>query len=183
MQCFQKDPNLRVGAKKLLKHNWIVGCRRSDAPVAKASADFDQAVEEVKQWNKALTSSEGHLRTSLGPDTSGFMSNGHPTSRFAAQDRSGQSGATTAKGPFTLAKPRPTAEYFRYPELAGELPTMHAIGQFGVFMGCKLAIALTECQTTTTGMTILLRQSHPALCSCLTSSPRITSAVCSQLID
>ena len=119
MQCFQKDPNLRVSAKKLLKHNWIVGCRRSDAPVAKASADFDQAVEEVKQWNKALTSSEGHLRASFGADGSTFAPNGHP-SRFAAQERSVSSGATTAKGPFTLAKPRPTAEYFRSPELAGE---------------------------------------------------------------
>ncbi|KAM0333375.1 hypothetical protein ACHAQA_002036 [Verticillium albo-atrum] len=39
MQCFQKDPNLRVTARKLLKHPWI-------------------AVEEVKQWNKALKSSE-----------------------------------------------------------------------------------------------------------------------------
>ena len=120
MQCFQKDPNLRVSAKKLLKHNWIVGCRRSDAPVAKASADFDQAVEEVKQWNKALTSSEGHLRASFGADGTSFTPNGHPSSRFAAQERSGPGGAMTAKGPFTLAKPRPTAEYFRSPELAGE---------------------------------------------------------------
>ncbi|KAG7145613.1 Cytokinesis protein sepH like [Verticillium longisporum] len=49
MQCFQKDPNLRVTARKLLKHPWI-------------------AVEEVKQWNKALKSSESSLRASTGSD-------------------------------------------------------------------------------------------------------------------
>lgn len=111
MQCFQKDPNLRVSAKKLLKHNWIVGCRRSDAPVAKASANFSQAVEEVKQWNKALTSDTNNLRASTGSD-SGPPQQNHP------QTRSGLN--TPAKGPLTLAKPRPTAEDFRSPELAGK---------------------------------------------------------------
>lgn len=120
MQCFQKDPNLRVSAKKLLKHNWIVGCRRSDAPVAKASANFNQAVEEVKQWNKALTSSEGNLRALSGSETGGTLHNGHP-SRLAGQEPSRSATSTPAKGPFTLAKPRPTAEDFRSPELAGRL--------------------------------------------------------------
>ncbi|KAK7989548.1 hypothetical protein PG989_009863 [Apiospora arundinis] len=111
MQCFQKDPNLRVSAKKLLKHNWIVGCRRSDAPVAKASANFSQAVEEVKQWNKALTSDNNNLRASTGSD-SGPPQQNHP------QTRSGLN--TPAKGPLSLAKPRPTAEDFRSPELADD---------------------------------------------------------------
>lgn len=121
MQCFQKDPNLRVSAKKLLKHNWIVGCRRSDAPVAKASANFNQAVEEVKQWNKALTSSEGNLRVSSGSELGGTLHNVHPTSRLAGQEQSRSATSTPAKGPFVLAKPRPTAEDFRSPELAGRL--------------------------------------------------------------
>ncbi|RYO78745.1 hypothetical protein DL766_008488 [Monosporascus sp. MC13-8B] len=120
MQCFQKDPNLRVSAKKLLKHNWIVGCRRSDAPVAKASANFNQAVEEVKQWNKALTSSEGNLRVPSGPDTSGLSHNGHSTPRYGTQEQSRSNMSTPAKGPFTLAKPRPTAEDYRSPELADD---------------------------------------------------------------
>src|SRR3954447_24614487 len=59
MQCFQKDPNLRVSARKLLKHAWIVGSRRSDAPIAKQPANFNEAVEEVKQWNEALRSPTG----------------------------------------------------------------------------------------------------------------------------
>lgn len=122
MQCFQKDPNLRVSAKKLLKHNWIVGCRRSDAPVAKAPSNFNQAVEEVKQWNKALISSESNLRSSAGSDSGPSMLHGiqHPHSRPPAQEGPKSNTATPAKGPFTLAKPRLTAEDFCSPELAGE---------------------------------------------------------------
>lgn len=105
MQCFQKDPNLRVSARKLLRHAWIVGCRRADAPVSKAPDNFTQAVEEVKQWNKALESSEPNLRASGGSDTVGQM-------RYT--------GGTPAKGPLSLAKPKPGAEAFLTPELADD---------------------------------------------------------------
>ncbi|EHK39492.1 hypothetical protein TRIATDRAFT_231437 [Trichoderma atroviride IMI 206040] len=91
MQCFQKDPNLRVSARKLLRHAWIVGCRRTDAPVSKPPANFNEAVEEVKQWNKALNSSGTSLRVSTGSDG---------LSRY--------SGATP-KGRLSLAKPRLSA--------------------------------------------------------------------------
>ncbi|KAK3308946.1 uncharacterized protein B0T15DRAFT_123834 [Chaetomium strumarium] len=110
MQCFQKDPNLRVSARKLLRHAWITGCRRSDAPVSKAPSNFSQAVEEVKQWNKALKSSENNLRVSIGSDGGGLPGHAHrPTL------------ATTAKMPLNLAtKQRPTANAFRSPELADD---------------------------------------------------------------
>lgn len=104
MQCFQKDPNLRVTARKLLRHAWITGCRRTEAPVSKAPANFSDAVEEVKQWNKALKSSESSLRASTGSESG-------PSTRFL--------GGTPAKGSLTLAKPRPGAEAFSKPELAG----------------------------------------------------------------
>ncbi|KAI0096129.1 hypothetical protein GGR51DRAFT_567474 [Nemania sp. FL0031] len=120
MQCFQKDPNLRVSAKKLLKHNWIVGCRRSDAPVAKAPGNFSQAVEEVKQWNKALTSSDSNLRASAGSDSGGPPQHGQQNPRLVSHEHSKSNLPTPAKGPFTLAKPRPTAEDFRTPELADD---------------------------------------------------------------
>lgn len=111
MQCFQKDPNLRVSARKLLRHAWITGSRRSDAPVAKAPSNFSQAVEEVKQWNKALRSSETNLRVSVGSDNSGPPAQAHRPNL-----------ATAARPPLTLAtKQRPTADAFRSPELAGEL--------------------------------------------------------------
>ncbi|KAH6696972.1 cell division control protein [Plectosphaerella plurivora] len=116
MQCFQKDPNLRVSARKLLRHAWIIGCRRSDAPVSKAPSDFNQAVEEVKQWNKALKSSETSLRASTGSD--GGMPG--PPSRFNASDPHRPSLINPAKGPLALAKPRPSAEAFRSPELADD---------------------------------------------------------------
>lgn len=122
MQCFQKDPNLRVSAKKLLKHNWIVGCRRSDAPVAKAPSNFNQAVEEVKQWNKALTSSETNLRASTGSDSGGVMGHGQQAARFGVQDPSRSSANTPAKGPFSLSKPRPVAGDFSAPEAASMCP-------------------------------------------------------------
>ncbi|PQK13694.1 hypothetical protein BB8028_0004g06250 [Beauveria bassiana] len=103
MQCFQKDPNLRVTARKLMKHAWIIGCRRADAPVTKPPANFNEAVEEVKQWNKALNSSETHLRTSTGSDAT-------PALRFP--------GGTPAKGPLSLQKSKFGVQAFKTPELA-----------------------------------------------------------------
>ncbi|KAM0555158.1 hypothetical protein ACHAPJ_006510 [Fusarium lateritium] len=106
MQCFQKDPNLRVTARKLLRHAWITGCRRTtQAPVSRTPANFSDAVEEVKQWNKALKSSESSLRASTG-------SEGGPPTRFL--------GGTPAKGSLSLAKLRPGAEAFSKPELADD---------------------------------------------------------------
>ncbi|KAK3903100.1 hypothetical protein C8A05DRAFT_33180 [Staphylotrichum tortipilum] len=106
MQCFQKDPNLRVSARKLLRHPWITSCRRSDAPVSKAPSNFSQAVEEVKQWNKALKSSENNLRASTGSDS---VAPGHRA-------------ANLAKMPLSLAasKQRVAAEAFRSPEVADD---------------------------------------------------------------
>lgn len=107
MQCFQKDPNLRVSARKLLRHAWIIGCRRVDATISQAAPDnFTQAIKEVKQWNKALESSEPNLRASTGSDSAG----GPP--RYT--------GGTPAKGPLSLAKSKPGAEAFLTPELAGK---------------------------------------------------------------
>ncbi|KAH8428801.1 serine/threonine-protein kinase [Aspergillus melleus] len=75
MQCFQKDPNLRVSAKKLLKHPWIVNARRSDSVVPKKSTEYEEAVKSVQEWNEALRSpSAGTLRK---PQYSG----GLPSSR------------------------------------------------------------------------------------------------------
>ncbi|KAF4979000.1 hypothetical protein FZEAL_4731 [Fusarium zealandicum] len=105
MQCFQKDPNLRVTARKLMRHAWITGCRRTEAPVSRAPANFSDAVEEVKQWNKALKSSESSLRASTGSETG-------PSTRFL--------GGTPAKGSLSLAKLRPGAGAFSKPEQADD---------------------------------------------------------------
>lgn len=73
-------------------------------PVSKAPDNFTQAVEEVKQWNKALESSEPNLRASSGSENLA-------ASRYM--------GGTPAKGPLSLAKPKPGTEAFLTPELAG----------------------------------------------------------------
>ncbi|OJK02523.1 hypothetical protein ASPACDRAFT_24836 [Aspergillus aculeatus ATCC 16872] len=75
MQCFQKDPNLRVSARKLLKHPWIVNARRTDSVVPKKSTEYEEAVKSVQEWNEALRSPEmGTLRKPFRFDTQGSAS-------------------------------------------------------------------------------------------------------------
>ncbi|PYH95131.1 cell division control protein Cdc15 [Aspergillus ellipticus CBS 707.79] len=72
MQCFQKDPNLRVSARKLLKHPWIVNARRSDSVVPKKSTEYEEAVKSVQEWNEALRSPDtGTLRKPYRYDNQG----------------------------------------------------------------------------------------------------------------
>ncbi|OJD14312.1 STE/STE11/CDC15 protein kinase [Emergomyces pasteurianus Ep9510] len=74
MQCFQKDPNLRVTARKLLKHPWIVNARRSDSVVPTKSTEYEEAVKSVQEWNEALRSPDANsARKPLRP---GYMSPG-----------------------------------------------------------------------------------------------------------
>ncbi|KAJ1303227.1 hypothetical protein OPQ81_011425 [Rhizoctonia solani] len=59
-QCFQKDCNLRISAKKLLKHPWMTSVRKQmkteNAPGQRPPSNYDEAVREVQQWNEALKS-------------------------------------------------------------------------------------------------------------------------------
>ncbi|KDQ62037.1 hypothetical protein JAAARDRAFT_189411 [Jaapia argillacea MUCL 33604] len=78
--CFQKDPNLRISAKKLLRHPWMVAARRQlGEKVVEVGArsgekerngdvngdggkrpvsnyNYDEAVLKVQEWNEALRS-------------------------------------------------------------------------------------------------------------------------------
>lgn len=64
LQCFQKDPNFRVSARKLLKHPWIAGVN-AKKPASTHSEDigattkFEDAVRSVQQWNEAIKSPGG----------------------------------------------------------------------------------------------------------------------------
>ena len=100
MQCFQKDPNLRVSARKLLKHPWIVNAKRSDAVVPN-----EEAVKSVQQWNEALKSPDaGSLRKASRPmSSSPIPGRRDPVYTITAP----------ARGPQHLAKPRVNAEQFR----------------------------------------------------------------------
>lgn len=69
--CFQKDCNLRISAKKLLKHPWMISARKqmsdgkklndSIGPSSTArnerpptNYNYDEAVLKVQEWNEAL---------------------------------------------------------------------------------------------------------------------------------
>ncbi|KAJ3995309.1 hypothetical protein F5050DRAFT_1800256 [Lentinula boryana] len=65
--CFQKDPNLRIGARKLLRHPWMAGVRaraRSVKHTSSTAAEgrpvsqygYDEVVQKVQEWNQALSS-------------------------------------------------------------------------------------------------------------------------------
>ena len=107
MQCFQKDPNLRVSARKLLKHPWIVNARRSDAVVPNKPTEYDEAVKSVQEWNEALKSpNAGSLRRVSRPMSSSPI----PGRREVPHTTS-----TPAKGSLNLAKSKVNTDQFRSP--------------------------------------------------------------------
>ncbi|RKF78756.1 Cytokinesis protein sepH [Golovinomyces cichoracearum] len=120
IQCFQKDPNLRVSARKLLKHAWIVGSKRTDAPVTKTLANFSEAVEEVKQWNEALKSPNGAV-SCKAPIKSTHPSP-MPIRKYIPPLRNIQNEPRVlginprAKGLLELAKTKHNSDAFRSPE-------------------------------------------------------------------
>ncbi|KAF8489636.1 kinase-like protein [Russula emetica] len=65
--CFQKDCNLRISAKKLLRHPWMLSAKKQMADGKRAKGEvegsrplsnynFDEAVLKVQEWNEALRS-------------------------------------------------------------------------------------------------------------------------------
>lgn len=173
MQCFQKDPNLRVSARKLLKHAWIIGCRRSDAPVSKAPSNFRQAVEEVKQWNRALRSSESSHRMSTGSDSGNLPVPGNPGGRLNPLDANRTSAPShAARGALAIPKSRPITDDFRSPELPGKRSSPDELSHGG-------GVLLTCHQATTTGTVTSPQPYRQQPCTCPGSRGRITLADCS----
>ncbi|EKV19604.1 Serine-threonine kinase SepH [Penicillium digitatum] len=108
MQCFQKDPNLRVSARKLLKHPWIVNARRTESVIPKKSTEYEEAVRSVQEWNEALRSPEtGTSKKKQRPD--------HPSTSGLP---------STRNNPLVDSLPSPTSikptDRFRSPVLAGD---------------------------------------------------------------
>jgi len=74
LHCFQKDCNLRISAKKLLRHPWMASAKKQMNAAAGKEArsleggsqafsggkrptsnyNFDEAVLKVQEWNEAL---------------------------------------------------------------------------------------------------------------------------------
>ncbi|KAI0060355.1 hypothetical protein BV25DRAFT_1917717 [Artomyces pyxidatus] len=64
--CFQKDCNLRISAKKLLRHPWMLSAKKQMADSKRKKGEvagpppsnynFDEAVLKVQEWNEALRS-------------------------------------------------------------------------------------------------------------------------------
>ena len=107
MQCFQKDHNLRVSARKLLKHPWIVAATRSGS-VPKKSTEYEEAVKSVQQWNEALKSPNASLRK---PSRQTAASPIPPPRKERPAPI-----ATPARSNLSLAKTRSIAEQFRSPD-------------------------------------------------------------------
>lgn len=108
MQCFQKDPNLRVSARKLLKHPWIVNARRTESVIPKKSTEYEEAVKSVQEWNEALRSPEaGTSKRKQKPENP--ANPGLPSTR---------------NNPLVDTLPSPTSikptDRFRSPKLPGE---------------------------------------------------------------
>lgn len=143
MQCFQKDPNLRVSARKLLKHPWIVNARRSDSVVPTHPPKYDEAVKSVQQWNEALRSPDANsLRKASRPGSSSPV----PARRDATPT---QLLPATANRATSIARLRKPAEMFRSPIADGN----------GSSDPCTVLLKLIPLEQMITGMTILTRSS------------------------
>lgn len=64
-QCFQKDGNLRISARKLIRHPWMMQARKqleinkAHQPQSRARrpvSTYDETVTRVQEWNKAIES-------------------------------------------------------------------------------------------------------------------------------
>ena len=97
MQCFQKDPNLRVSAKKLLKHPWIANMKRTNEVEPSKPTKFDEAVKSVQEWNEALKSSPDN--STIGASHNGATIAPLPTDEAENFDR--------LRSPSPQARPAP----------------------------------------------------------------------------
>ena len=108
MQCFQKDPNLRVSAKKLLKHPWILSAKRPNSILL--TKPYEEAVKSVKQWNETLKSpNNGSIRQG----TRQASTSPTPVRKSSAMRQKSQ---LPTKIPLNTNVSRPDPEAYRSPE-------------------------------------------------------------------
>ncbi|PSN64100.1 hypothetical protein BS50DRAFT_500201 [Corynespora cassiicola Philippines] len=111
MECFQKNPTLRISAKRLLRHPWILSAKRTVPAVPTKPTEYTEAVKSVQEWNEALKSPTSLRRSRLASGV-------HQTPPF---QQSTPTAAAARKAPLhvnlDIPKHRPTADSFRSPEL------------------------------------------------------------------
>lgn len=61
-QCFQKDPNLRINARKLMRHPWLQQARQKAAPAATSETKLAETLKTVVISDAASKSTAGTLR-------------------------------------------------------------------------------------------------------------------------
>lgn len=111
MQCFQKNPNLRISAKRLLKHPWILSAKRTVSVVPTKPTEYDEAVKSVQEWNEALKSpNNGSLRRASRPLSSSL---GPPKKEPPPSLKT----PAPPKGGVNPVKARPNADLYRSPEV------------------------------------------------------------------
>tara|TARA_R110002003_G_scaffold46_18_gene3862 strand:+ start:6946 stop:8994 length:2049 start_codon:yes stop_codon:yes gene_type:complete len=111
MECFQKNPTLRISAKRLLKHPWILSAKRTVPAVPTKPTEYQEAVKSVQEWNEALKSPNS-LRRSARLASGVQKTTPAPANGVAAAPRKGPVNVN-----LNIPKHRPTAESFRSPEL------------------------------------------------------------------
>lgn len=111
MECFQKNPTLRISAKRLLKHPWILSAKRTVPAVPTKPTEYQEAVKSVQEWNEALKSPNS-LRRSSRTTPGGAKATSAPANGMAAANRKAPVNVN-----LNITKHRPTAESFRSPEL------------------------------------------------------------------
>lgn len=77
LHCFQKDVNLRVSAKKLSKHPWMVSARRQLEQMRSGGSirGHAEAVKTVKEWNEAINESNNLVSQPRDAKGAGSQSN------------------------------------------------------------------------------------------------------------
>jgi serine/threonine protein kinase len=112
MECFQKNPNLRIDAKRLLKHPWILSAKRTVPTVPTKPTEYDQAVNLVQEWNDLLQSPDAKRGgTRLVSGAHGQDSPAPPPAAVPARR------PPVNVNHLNIPKHRPTAESFRSPDM------------------------------------------------------------------
>ena len=113
MQCFQKDPNLRVSAKKLLKHPWIVSTKKAEA---KKPTEYDEAVKSVQEWNEALKASPPNAHSgNTGSRRASTRPGSRPDSRATAKVTANKAQPSGIKASSHLASRKTNPDVYQSP--------------------------------------------------------------------